>query len=195
VFVFFIILLALVMVPLMVVTTFSGLHGAGKSTYARYIADEFDLRYVSAGDLFRQMAHRRGLTLTELTDLAARDRSIDELLDGTIKREAERGSVVLDGQLAGWMAGDLADIKIYLKAPLDIRVARLASRDSLSLDEARVKLLHRENVEMERYKSLYGIDVVDTSIYEVILDTGFLTLESVKKVLKTIVEEYVKIDR
>ena len=175
----------------MAVITFSGLHGAGKSTYAKKIAEEFGLRYLSAGEIFRLIANERGLTIIELTDLAASDSSIDRQMDDRTRYEAERGSVVLDGQLTGWIAGDLADIKIYLKAPLDVRVARLASRDGVSLEEAREELLHREAAEKKRYKGLYGIDVDDTSIYEVILDTSILGSESMKRILKTIVEEYV----
>jgi len=175
----------------MVVITFSGLHGAGKSTYAKDIAESFNLRYVSAGDLFRRRALERGLTIAGLTDLAAGDSSIDKELDERTLREAEKGSVVLDGQLAGWMAKEFADIRIYLKAPLDVRVARLALRDGLSLEEARSEMLHREAEERERYKSLYGIDVNDTLIYEVILDTRFLGLEPIKGVLRTIVREYI----
>ncbi len=175
----------------MAVITFSGLHGAGKSTYAKYISREFDLRYVSAGDIARKTAREMGLTITELTDLAGRDPSLDKCMDDATRREAKKGSVVLDGQLAGWMAGEFADIRIYLTASMDIRVSRLASRDGVSLSEAKRELLHREKAEKERYKSLYGIDVGDLSIYEVILDTSFLRLESVKTVLKTIVREYV----
>jgi len=175
----------------MVVITFSGLHGAGKSTYAKDIADSCNLRYVSVGEIFRRRAQEMGLTITGLTDLAVRDSSIDKELDEGTRREAEKGSVVLDGQLAGWMAGEFADIRVYLKAPLDARVARSAWRDGLSLEEAKREMLHREAEERERYKSLYGIDVGDTSIYEVILDTNFLGLDSVKGVLRTIVREYI----
>ncbi len=174
----------------MVVVTLSGLHGAGKSTYAKELAEEFGLRYVSAGDLFRNIARERGLTIMELTDLATKDSSIDRRMDDITRREAENGSVVLDGQLAGWMAGELANIKVYLKASLNVRVARLASRDGVPLEEARRELLHREAVERERYKSMYGIDVGDTSIYEVILDTSFLGSKSISRVLKTIIREY-----
>jgi cytidylate kinase len=175
----------------MVVITFSGLHGAGKSTYAKQIAEEFGLRYISAGDVARKVAREKGLTLIELTDLAARDTSIDEEMDAMTRREAKKGSVVLDGQLVGWMAGDFANIKVYLKAPLSVRVSRLASRDGVSLEEASRELLHREAAERERYKSLYGIDVGDISIYEVILDTALLGLESTREVLRTIVREYI----
>ena len=38
------------------VVTISGLHGSGKSTYAKALAEEFRLRYVSAGQLFRDIA-------------------------------------------------------------------------------------------------------------------------------------------
>ena len=175
----------------MVVLTFSGLHGAGKSTYAKEIAEEFGLRYVSAGEIFRTIARERGLTIIELTDLAVKDSSIDRQMDDRTRREAENGLVVLDGQLAGWMAGEFADIRVYLKAPLNVRVARLASRDGVSKEEAMKELLHRETVERERYKSMYGIDVDDTSIYEVIMDTSFLSSGSIIRVLKTTVREYI----
>ena len=175
----------------MVVVTFSGLHGAGKSVYAKDIASEFDLRYVSAGELFRQIARDRDLTITELTDIAARDSLIDKEMDERTRREVDKGSVVLDGQLTGWFAEKSADIKIFLKARLDIRVARLALRDGLSPEDARKELHHREIAERKRYKTLYGIDIGDLSIYEVILDTSFLGLESTKKVLRTIIREYI----
>lgn len=175
----------------MVVLTFSGLHGAGKSTYAKEIAEEFGLRYVSAGEIFRTISRERGLTIIELTDLAVKDSSIDRQMDDRTRREAENGLVVLDGQLAGWMAGEFADIRVYLKAPLNVRVARLASRDGSSKEEAMKELLHRETVERERYKSMYGIDVDDTSIYEVIMDTSFLSSGSIIRVLKTTVREYI----
>lgn len=175
----------------MVVLTFSGLHGAGKSTYAKEIAEEFGLRYVSAGEIFRTISRERGLTIIELTDLAVKDSSIDRQMDDRTRLEAENGLVVLDGQLAGWMAGELADIRVYLRAPLNVRVARLASRDGVSKEEAMKELSHRETVERERYKSMYGIDVDDTSIYEIIIDTGFLSSGSIIRVLKTAVREYI----
>ncbi|MFQ6076866.1 MAG: AAA family ATPase, partial [Candidatus Bathyarchaeia archaeon] len=45
------------------VVTVSGLHGTGKSTYARALSEAFDLRHVSAGGLFRQIALERGLSI------------------------------------------------------------------------------------------------------------------------------------
>ncbi len=38
------------------VITLSGLHGTGKTTYAKPLSQIFNLRHISAGILFRQIA-------------------------------------------------------------------------------------------------------------------------------------------
>ena len=45
----------------------SGPHGAGKSTLARKVAKYFGLRYISAGMLFRRMAEKTGMNLSEFS--------------------------------------------------------------------------------------------------------------------------------
>jgi len=39
-----------------IVIVIGGPHGTGKSTYAKAIAEEFSLRHLSAGEIFRQLA-------------------------------------------------------------------------------------------------------------------------------------------
>ena len=92
------------------VITISGLHGTGKSTYARILSEGFNLRHVSAGELFRQIARERGLSVSELSKFSSKNREIDNLIDERTRGEARRGSVALDGLLAGWMAKDEADL-------------------------------------------------------------------------------------
>ena len=43
--------------------TISGLHGTGKTTYARILSKDFGLRHISAGDLFRQIAKGKGVSI------------------------------------------------------------------------------------------------------------------------------------
>ncbi|RLI08618.1 cytidylate kinase, partial [Candidatus Bathyarchaeota archaeon] len=88
------------------VITVSGLHGTGKSTHARRLAEALGLRYVSAGILFRHMAEERGITLEEMSRLAEGDPEIDRLVDERTKEEALRGDVVIDAALSGWMVED-----------------------------------------------------------------------------------------
>ena len=175
----------------MVVVAVSGLHGSGKSTYAREIAKEFGLRYVSAGMAFRKVAEERGMTLEELTKLAGRDPEVDRAIDEMVKREAERGDVVLDGLLVAWMAGDRADVKIFLTAPFEERVRRIAMRDGKKLEDALEETKFREEAEADRFRRYYGIDIHDLSIYDVVLNTALMPLESNVKILKEIVREYI----
>ena len=170
------------------VITVSGLHGSGTSTQARRLAEALGLRYVSAGLLFRRIAEERGLTLEELSRLAEEDPELDRMIDERTKEEARRGGVVIDATLAGWMAED-ADLKIFLTAPLEERIKRIARRERLSLDEARRETLKREQSERERFKRYYGIDINDLSIYDVVLNTALFKPDATARILRRIVQE------
>jgi len=173
------------------VVTISGLHGSGKSTYAKALAEEFKLRYVSAGQLFRDIAKDKGVSMEELIQITADDSEIDCIIDERTRREAEKGDVILDGQLAGWMAKDKASLKIFLTAPEDVRIRRIAERDSVDFEKAKAQTVLREKAERERYKRYYDIDITDISTYDLIMDTSLLPLEESIKILKNIISDYI----
>ena len=170
------------------VITLGGLHGTGKSSVADKLAKEFNLRRVSAGMIFRQLAKERGMSLEEFSKVAEGSEEIDRLLDSTLTTEAEKGNVVLDGQLAAWMAGDNSDFNILLTAPLDVRVQRIADRDGTSFDFAKQETVTREESERNRYLRYYDIDIKDLSVYDLILNTAKYDLEGVVAVLKAAIE-------
>lgn len=163
--------------------TVSGPHGSGKSTYAAKLAGSLALRHVSAGMLFRKLAEERKVSLEKFQEMAAADPSIDRLVDERTMMEAERGDVVVDGQLAGWVLKEISDLRILLTAPLVVRLERIAARDHISLEEARRQTLHREAVQAERYRKHYGFSVDDWSIYHLILDTSFGSIEDTAEIL------------
>lgn len=165
------------------IVTVSGPHGSGKSTYAAKLAGSLALRHVSAGMLFRKLAEERKVSLEKFQEMAAADPSIDRLVDERTMMEAERGDVVVDGQLAGWVLKEISDLRILLTAPLVVRLERIAARDHISLEEARRQTLHREAVQAERYRKHYGFSVDDWSIYHLILDTSFGSIEDTAKIL------------
>jgi len=165
------------------IVTVSGPHGSGKSTYAAKLAGSLSLRHVSAGILFRKLADEKKVSLEKFQEMAAADPSIDRLVDERTMLEAERGDVVLDGQLAGWVLKEVSDLRILLTAPLVVRLERIAARDRISLEEARRQTLHREGVQAERYRKHYGFSVDDWSIYHLILDTSFGSIEDSAKIL------------
>jgi len=165
------------------VITVSGPHGTGKSTYAKALAEDLHLRYVSAGELFRDLARQQKLSLEALSARAAQDPSIDRMLDERTKAEAEKGGVVIDAQLGAWIAGDLADVKVLLTAPNEVRFRRIADRDHVGVEGARRETEYRESIQHKRYKKYYTIDVNDLSIYELKIDTSLHPIEATKKII------------
>jgi len=165
------------------IVTVSGPHGSGKSTYAAKLAGSLALRHVSAGMLFRKLAEEKKVSLEKFQEMAAADPSIDRLVDERTMLEAESDDVVVDGQLAGWVLKEISDLRILLTAPLVVRLERIAARDRISLEEARRQTLHREAVQAERYRKHYGFSVDDWSIYHLILDTSFGSIEDTAKIL------------
>jgi len=165
------------------VITVSGPHGTGKSTYAKALAEALHLRYLSAGELFRQLAKEQKQSLQALSAKAAQNPSIDRMLDERTKAEAKKGGVVIDAQLAPWMAGDLAHVKVLLTAPNEIRFNRIAERDHVGIEEARRETEYRESVQQQRYKKYYDINVNDLSVYDINIDTSLHPIEETKKIV------------
>lgn len=161
--------------------TVSGKTGVGKTVISKTLAKIFKLKHVSAGDIFRAEAKRRKLALEEFSKI--REPEIDIELDKRTLELAKKGNVVLNGRLTGWVAGDNADIRIWVKAPMRLKAKRVAKRDKLTIKEAKEKIKKRDEYDAKVYKKLYGIDINDTSIYNLIITNGDIPLEKLKKLV------------
>jgi cytidylate kinase len=171
--------------------TVSGPAGSGKSTTATGLAEALDLEHVSGGDIFRDLAAERGYSPVEFNELAEEDERIDRDLDRRLYEIArDRDGLVLESRLAGWLAGDHADFRLWLDAPVDVRAARIADREEKSVDRAREETLRRERSERKRYDEYYGIDIDDLSIYDFVVNTARWTAGDVLAILTTAVERY-----
>ncbi|MFC7227602.1 AAA family ATPase [Salinirubellus salinus] len=171
--------------------TISGPAGSGKSTAAAALATALGYDHVSGGDIFRELAADRGLTPLELNQEAETDESIDLDLDRRLRTTAaENDDLVLESRLAGWMAGEHADFRIWLDAPLEIRARRISEREEKSVDVAREETRARAESEATRYEAYYGIDIEDLSIYDLVLNTARLDPEGVVSAIVTIIEAY-----
>lgn len=171
--------------------TISGPPGSGKSTVAVAVAEAFDLDHVSGGDVFRGLAAERGLSLAEFNELAESDDAIDRDLDRRLRETArDRDDVVIESRLSGWMAGEHADIKVWLDAPLSVRAARIAEREGTTVDRAREETRIREESERKRYAEYYGIDFEDRSIYDLAVNTARWDAEAVTEVVEEAIARY-----
>lgn len=171
------------------VITVAGPHGSGRTTQATRLAERFGLRYVSTGTLFRERASQLGVSLEEMTRIAMGDDSFDRYLDDRAKQETRKGGVVLDATLSGWVA-EKPDIRVYLTAPLDVRVRRIADREGRGVEEVEKETRLREGAEAERFRRYYGFDVSDLTIYDVVLNTALADADGVANILKNVVEAY-----
>lgn len=171
--------------------TISGPAGSGKSTVAAALAEELGYDHVSGGDIFRNLAAERDLTPLELNRLAEDDEQIDRDLDRRLHEIAEtRDDLVLESRLAGWMAGDFADFRIWLDAPLSVRAERIAAREEKSVDVAREETEKRSASEALRYEEYYDIDIEELGIYDLALNTARFSPGAVLDVILTAVDAY-----
>ena len=171
--------------------TVSGPPGSGKSTNAAALAERFDLDHVSGGDIFRELADERGYTPVEFNELAEENEQIDRDLDRRLRDIAvERDNILIESRLAGWLAADHADIKIWLDAPREIRAERIADREGKPVEVARQETSRRENSEALRYKEYYNIDINDLTIYDITCNTARWGPEAMQNVLETAIDAY-----
>jgi cytidylate kinase len=171
--------------------TISGPAGSGKSTAAAALAERLGYDHVSGGDIFRELADEKGLTPLELNKRAEEDDTIDRDLDRRLREvAAERDDLVLESRLAGWMAGEHADFRVWLDAPLSVRARRISEREDKSVDLARRETQDRANSEARRYQDYYGIDIENLEIYDLVLNTARLDPDGVVDAIASVVEAY-----
>lgn len=159
--------------------TVSGLPGSGTTTIARAAADRLDLEHLDGGTVFRAMAAERGVSLADFAQIAERDDAIDRQLDDRLTERARGGGVLLESRLAGWLVtrAHIPGVRVWVHCEEHERARRVGKRDGLgsvpALEENRV----REASERARYISYYGIDLADTSIYDLVLDSTQLGIQ------------------
>jgi len=176
----------------LVVITISGPHGAGKSTYAKAIAKALNLRYVSSGEVFRRLAKENGCDLEFFSKKCEKDKSIDNKIDQITIDEAKKGDVVLEGQLASWMAKDFSDFNIYVTASIDVRVKRIAGRDKVDFKKAKRETIARTKSAIRRFKRMYKIDTENKDIYDIILSTDRLSKRKCMNILIAACKEFIE---
>jgi len=166
-----------------VIITISGKAGSGKSTAAREIAKKLKLKHYSIGDLMRQLAKEKNISLNELSKLAEKDKTIDLELDKKQINLRDKNDFVIDGRLTAHFL-PFADLKVFLDCNDKVRAQRIQKdgrndEKSKSLSELIKKVKHREQSERKRYKKLYKIDYYDRKLYDLMIDTTDLSINEV----------------
>lgn len=167
------------------IVTVGGPIGSGKTTIAEALAEKFDLRHISAGRVFREMAEKMGMSLAEFSKFAEEHHELDREVDERQVEMAKEGNAIVDGRLSGWMLD--ADLKIWLNAPLKVRAKRVANREKKSFEVALRETKDRERSEKKRYEEIYDIDLDDLGVYDVILNTAKWDAEGVVEIIEKMI--------
>jgi cytidylate kinase len=165
------------------IITISGPPGSGKSTLSKILSARLGVELVSIGDIFRKLAEDRCMSLEELGLLAKCEEDIDLKIDEVQKKIAkEKDNIILEGRLSGFLVD--ADIKVWLKAPIEVRAERIARRECKSTSCAITETSEREECERERYLNYYNIDLEDLSIYDLVIDSSRWSPEEISEIVE-----------
>jgi cytidylate kinase len=159
------------------IITIGGPIGSGTTTVAEGLAKHLGLRHIYAGSIFRQMAEEKGMTLREFSRFAERNDEVDKEIDERQKTLASDGNCIVEGRLSAHMVD--ADLKIWLTAPLKVRIERVVGREGKDIEMAKQETEEREASENKRYQEIYGIDASDLSPYDIVLNTAHWDAESI----------------
>lgn len=153
--------------------TISGVPGSGKTTVARILSQKLGVRHIYAGDIYRQHAQQLGISLADLNSRAEQDHSIDRALDERMADYAREGDVVLEGRLAAFVARQqgVDALKVCLTAGDDVRARRVAEREQGDSQAVLVENTARHDSDARRYQAIYGWDLHDSSIYDLVIAT------------------------
>ena len=174
------------------IITISGVPGSGKTSVAKLIAQKLGLNFYSVGGLRGKMALERGLTINELNALGEKDKTTDTIVDDYQRELGEKeDDFVIEGRLSWHFIP--RSFKVFLGCAPDEAARRVqASREErpdekIPSDPAavRAELDARTASDKRRYQEFYGVDYLDPSHYDLIVDTTNLKSaeETAEKIL------------
>ncbi|MGB3459106.1 MAG: AAA family ATPase [Halobacteriota archaeon] len=168
--------------------TISGLPGSGTTTVAKLLSHELAMELISAGEMFRRIAKEKKLPLDQFSELAENNDEFDRQIDEMQGEEAmKRENVIIESRLSGFFVPQ-ADLKIWLKAPSEIRARRIAGREGIAYEDALSTMKDRERSEYKRYEQYYGINLDDLAIYDLIIDSSRWNEKDIVALIKVAVE-------
>ncbi len=162
----------------------SGLSGSGKNTLGSVLAEM--LRYRLVCPTFKDLAKKEGVSLMEFQKRAEKDPGIDRKFDALLKEEAGKGNCVVTTWLGPWMVEP--QVRVWVFAPDGVRAQRLAKRDGMPLKEAKAHIRERDAANRERYLKLYGVDIFDTSGFDVCVNSGLYSPEELAGIVMKVIE-------
>jgi len=162
------------------IITIAGSIGSGKSSTAKAIASALGYQHFSSGDLFRQIAAERNMSVEAINALTVEERNeIDQHVDGMLRDMSTGGNLVIDSRLAFHWIPD--SFKLFLCVDPETAAERIfaqilgegrISQSGSSIEEIQAATETRTKQETSRYQALYGVNIYDVSQFDAMFHTG-----------------------
>lgn len=177
----------------------SGPPAVGKTTVAKGLAEEFQLQYLSGGDVLKDMAKEQGFdsdgddwwdTEDGMKFLSQREKNseFDKKLDEKLTGLFNQGGMVITSYTLPWLIKD--GIKIWLEGSHASSTKRMQNRDNMTSEDAFEVTKERFDKNRALYKKLYNFDFgEDKSVFDLIINTDNLTAQQVIDVTKETVRK------
>lgn len=172
----------------------SGPPAVGKTTIAQWLAKEFNLQYLSGGDILKELASEQGFktdgkdwwdTTQGMKFLNQRRQNFefDKQIDHKLKKYFFKGNVIITSYTLPWLVND--GIKIWLLCSYEDSAKRMKMRDHMiSMKKALQIVKKRYNENKLLYKQIYNIDFGDMKIFDKIIDTRNINAKQVFETAK-----------
>lgn len=166
--------------------TITGKPCSGKSTIGKFLEEKYGYRRIGVGDMFKAEAKKRGLSAEEFNAVCLADPSYDFFVDKETSRlgkELTGQKVIFDSRLAWHFVPK--SFKVFVDVTEEEMARRLTTSDRTGkekiddVESAREHLVHRFNLENERYKKIYGIDNLTLANYDLVIDSTNRTAEEI----------------
>ena len=178
----------------------SGPPAIGKTTIAKGLAKEFNIEYLSGGDILKELAEEQGFQTKgddwwdtqegiNFLDQRKKNSEFDKNVDNKLKELFSKGGIVVTSYTLPWLVD--GGIKIWLDGSKENSALRMTTRDNSSKNEALEIVQKRYNENKIIYKELYGFEFgEDLSVFDKIIKTDGLNVEQVLEIAKSTVREF-----
>ena len=178
----------------------SGPPAIGKTTIAKGLAKEFNIEYLSGGDILKELAEEQGFQTKgddwwdtqegiSFLDQRKKNSEFDKNVDNKLKELFSKGGIVVTSYTLPWLVD--GGIKIWLDGSKENSALRMTARDNSSKNEALEIVQKRYNENKIIYKELFGFEFgEDLSVFDKIIETDDLNVEQVLEIAKSTVRKF-----